>query len=187
MLCRLWGATETMPCPFGCEPDGPPLTPEQEFALFVYSLAVGGGSRVGWPQVFDPERVMDAYRADAGGVRSRFLAGRAAARENIRRSPWQVVAPPARVVSPPRGETEMQTWTRSLHGPKYTAQLTRGRTAEITKIRLVVGFAWQATVTTARGDSYRVCREATLRDCREMFAECGQRGRTCWGRDFTLW
>lgn len=80
MLCRLWGATEELPCPYGCQPDRPPLTAEQEFALFVYSLAVGGGSRVGWPQVFDPERVMGAYRADAGGVRSRFLASRAAAR-----------------------------------------------------------------------------------------------------------
>ena len=81
MLCRLWGTTETMPCPYGCTTDRPPLTPEQEFALFVYSLAVGGGERVGWPQTFDPELVMDAWRADAGGVRSRFLAGRAAARE----------------------------------------------------------------------------------------------------------
>jgi hypothetical protein len=81
MLCRLWGVTVELPCPFGCKPDRPPLTAEQEFALFVYSLAVGGGSRVGWPQTFDPEKVMDAWRADAGGVRTRFLAGRAAARE----------------------------------------------------------------------------------------------------------
>ena len=85
MLCRLWGATEELPCPYGCKTDRPPLTAKQEFALFVYSLAVGGGSRVGWPQVFDPERAMDAYRADAGGVRSRFLAGRAAARDTTSR------------------------------------------------------------------------------------------------------
>lgn len=81
MLCRLWGATETLPCPYGCETDQPPLTDEQEFALFVYSLAIGGGARVGWPETFDPERVMAAYRADAGQVRTRFLAGRQAARE----------------------------------------------------------------------------------------------------------
>lgn len=83
MLCRLWGTTEELPCPYGCQPDRPRLTAEQEFALFVYSLAVGGGSRLGWPQTFDPEMVMDAYRTDRNGVRTRFLAARARAREDL--------------------------------------------------------------------------------------------------------
>ena len=83
MLCRLWGTSEELPCPFGCKPAGPRLSAEQEFALFVYSLAVGGGTNLGWPQSFDPEAVMDAYRADANGVRSRFLAARARARADI--------------------------------------------------------------------------------------------------------
>lgn len=83
MLCRLWGVTETLPCPFGCQPDSPRLTAEQEFALFVYSLAAGGGSLAGWPETFNPERAMDAYRADLNGIRTRFLAGRARARKDL--------------------------------------------------------------------------------------------------------
>lgn len=82
MLCRLWGTSEELPCPFGCKPTGR-LTAEQEFALFVYSLAIGGGSNLGWPQSFDPERVMDAYRSDLNGVRTRFLTARAAARATV--------------------------------------------------------------------------------------------------------
>ncbi len=32
LICRLWGATEAMPCPFGCEPDRV-LTDEESSAL----------------------------------------------------------------------------------------------------------------------------------------------------------
>lgn len=44
MVCRLWGATESMPCPYGCQPvDGGPLLSEAEgFELLGDSLAVGG-------------------------------------------------------------------------------------------------------------------------------------------------
>ncbi|MFG3438396.1 YkgJ family cysteine cluster protein [Nonomuraea sp. NPDC047897] len=42
MLCRLWGATETMPCAYGCRPaEGDLLTDAEGHALLAHSLDVG--------------------------------------------------------------------------------------------------------------------------------------------------
>jgi Fe-S-cluster containining protein len=42
MLCRLWGATETMPCEYGCSPpEGALLTDSEGHALLAQSLDVG--------------------------------------------------------------------------------------------------------------------------------------------------
>jgi Fe-S-cluster containining protein len=41
-ICRLWGATTTMPCPHGCTP-GNPMTQEESFELLALSRRAGGG------------------------------------------------------------------------------------------------------------------------------------------------
>lgn len=47
-ICRLWGATESMPCPHGCTPDTA-LTQEQSHALLRLSAEAGGGMAGGFP------------------------------------------------------------------------------------------------------------------------------------------
>jgi hypothetical protein len=42
MICRLWGTTIGMPCPFGCVPEGGYLTDDEGYALIVASLEIGG-------------------------------------------------------------------------------------------------------------------------------------------------
>jgi Fe-S-cluster containining protein len=41
LICRLWGVMETMPCNYGCQLDGPPLTDRQahEFIAQVHDIA----------------------------------------------------------------------------------------------------------------------------------------------------
>jgi hypothetical protein len=41
MICRLWGSTETMRCPFGCRPSRE-LTEAEGYALLERSRQVGG-------------------------------------------------------------------------------------------------------------------------------------------------
>lgn len=41
-ICRLWGATESMPCPHGCAPDQP-LTREESHELLRLAAEAGGG------------------------------------------------------------------------------------------------------------------------------------------------
>lgn len=35
-ICHLWGATERMPCPHGCKPDGPLLTDDEAHAYLKW-------------------------------------------------------------------------------------------------------------------------------------------------------
>lgn len=41
-ICRLWGATESMPCPHGCTPPGA-LTQQESYALLRQAAEAGGG------------------------------------------------------------------------------------------------------------------------------------------------
>jgi hypothetical protein len=41
-ICRLWGATESMPCPHGCAP-GQPLGRDESFELLRQAADAGGG------------------------------------------------------------------------------------------------------------------------------------------------
>jgi hypothetical protein len=41
-ICRLWGATESMPCPHGCTPEDALSQPESH-ELLVLAASVGGG------------------------------------------------------------------------------------------------------------------------------------------------
>lgn len=76
LICRLWGAADTLPCPHGCEPERS-LGAEETGALLAEAIARSGG-RVrsawrGW------ERML-AAAARAGGPRDARGAGADAAR-----------------------------------------------------------------------------------------------------------
>lgn len=46
LLCRVWGATKAMPCPYGCVPERT-LGEEETWRLVLESFAIGGGLRTG--------------------------------------------------------------------------------------------------------------------------------------------
>jgi Fe-S-cluster containining protein len=43
-LCRLWGLTEGMPCPWGCRPEGGLIPDEEGFRFIARAMDIGG-----WP------------------------------------------------------------------------------------------------------------------------------------------
>jgi Fe-S-cluster containining protein len=44
MICRLWGVTEDMKCPYGCVPEGGHLSVEEGLAFLAEAMAIAG-----WP------------------------------------------------------------------------------------------------------------------------------------------
>jgi hypothetical protein len=61
LICRLWGAAEWLPCPWGCVPEGGFLSVAESVRLLYESLQIGGG---GYPipdeafeKLSDPEHV----------------------------------------------------------------------------------------------------------------------------------
>ena len=44
MICRLWGIDETMPCPYGCVPEGGHISELQAIQFLRAALAIGGGT-----------------------------------------------------------------------------------------------------------------------------------------------
>lgn len=61
-ICRLWGATESMPCPHGCTPAGA-LTRAASRKLLRLAAAAGGGM----VDTFDPDCVSGS-RPSGGGT-----------------------------------------------------------------------------------------------------------------------
>lgn len=51
MVCRLWGMTETMRCPYGCVPEGGHLSDEEGFSLLGRALEIGGAPPEWGPQL----------------------------------------------------------------------------------------------------------------------------------------
>lgn len=51
LVCRLWGLTETMRCPYGCVPEGGHLTDEEGFSLLGRALELGGAPPEWGPQI----------------------------------------------------------------------------------------------------------------------------------------
>lgn len=47
LICRLWGASDHLPCPFGCVPDGGRLTAEQTQQLMARYKAITAAGRHG--------------------------------------------------------------------------------------------------------------------------------------------
>lgn len=60
MICRLWGASEAMPCPHGCHPVPRPLTRTETLDLVVESMLVGGEHEPFYT-AFTPERRAQVY------------------------------------------------------------------------------------------------------------------------------
>lgn len=42
LICRLWGMTELMKCPYGCKPEPRYLTARESLAFLMYAEHVGG-------------------------------------------------------------------------------------------------------------------------------------------------
>jgi uncharacterized protein len=42
LICRMWGAVESMPCPHGCQADPAPMPDKEAFALLADAMQVGG-------------------------------------------------------------------------------------------------------------------------------------------------
>lgn len=42
MICRLWGLVESMPCPYGCVPEGGPLSEEEGYRRLGAVNEIGG-------------------------------------------------------------------------------------------------------------------------------------------------
>lgn len=47
LICRLWGAVESMPCVYGCQPEGGYLTDMDAYRLIAESMRIGGGEHQG--------------------------------------------------------------------------------------------------------------------------------------------
>lgn len=89
MICRIWGAVEDMPCPFGCVPEGGWLSAEEGFRLVTETVAIGGGSQAGIDvRPADVEDVMDAWRVNRSDLRTLYesnqLRGRMGVDNRIR-------------------------------------------------------------------------------------------------------
>lgn len=68
LICRLWGVTEGLPCPYGCEPDE--IIPDPEaFGMLAESLKIGGNPS-GAPM--DPDTVRQAAIKHSDGWLSDF-------------------------------------------------------------------------------------------------------------------
>lgn len=44
-VCRIYGSSESLPCPFGCEPDEGLLSADETLELFTAVEDAGGGTR----------------------------------------------------------------------------------------------------------------------------------------------
>ena len=82
LTCRLWGVTESMPCPYGCQPNPGYLTDEQGLRLVMESLAIGGSSDAGFLiRPGDVDVVMAAF--SASGAKNAYLKDQARGRRNV--------------------------------------------------------------------------------------------------------
>ena len=75
-ICRLWGVTESMPCPQGCPIEGrrKRLTDQEGFELLMESMEIGGGDYAGKSkqlrEVFTDPSVQAVYSKWIQGDRS---------------------------------------------------------------------------------------------------------------------
>lgn len=70
LVCRLWGAVESMPCIYGCQPEGGYLTDDEAYRLIAESLRIGGGQ---YPNVSATE--IEGLREAVVKIRARGPAG----------------------------------------------------------------------------------------------------------------
>lgn len=56
LICRLWGVTQTLPCPYGCEPESV-LSDAEGMALIAESMHLGGHPP-GSPELLSPAETL---------------------------------------------------------------------------------------------------------------------------------
>lgn len=70
LICRLWGAVDWLPCPWGCRPEGGWLPNDVAFRLLAEIMQHGGGGHPVNPEVFeqlkDPAVVAHLVRSMQG-------------------------------------------------------------------------------------------------------------------------
>ena len=70
LICRLWGAVDWLPCPWGCKPEGGYLPNDVAFRLLLESMQLGGTGHPVDPEAFgklDDPAVVAALAADLAG------------------------------------------------------------------------------------------------------------------------
>ena len=80
LICRLWGAVDWLPCPWGCKPDGGWLPNDVALRLLLEATELGGSGHPVDPEAFeklkDPAQVAALVKQLAGkpGEMKRFRA-----------------------------------------------------------------------------------------------------------------
>lgn len=87
IVCRLWGAVEGMPCPYGCRPAPRPLTDREGFELLVRALEAGGGLPPGTPPVDVLMARWDENEGQRGALAVFYEVGRASDLLRVERNP----------------------------------------------------------------------------------------------------
>jgi Fe-S-cluster containining protein len=70
LICRLWGLTESMRCPFGCQPRPRRLTDAEANALLTESMAIGGHEVTGtrsFDEIMQAAQIIGARGAPGRG------------------------------------------------------------------------------------------------------------------------
>jgi Fe-S-cluster containining protein len=84
LVCRLWGAVESMPCVYGCVPEGGYLTDMDAYRLIAESTRIGGGTHGGGAAEIDAAMARQGLRAEVERIRARGRIGeQRRARESI--------------------------------------------------------------------------------------------------------
>lgn len=70
LICRLWGVTESMPCPHGCKIDGEPLTDDEAFDLIGRSMGLDTDERSRMDAILQDPELGPLFRRFFAGDRS---------------------------------------------------------------------------------------------------------------------
>jgi len=76
LICRIWGAVESMPCVYGCVPEGGFLPDADAYRLIAESMRIGGGSHgtAGAAEI-DAAMAREGLRAEVRRIRARGRIG----------------------------------------------------------------------------------------------------------------
>jgi hypothetical protein len=77
LICRLWGTVESMPCVFGCVPEGGFLSDAEGYWLVGEAMRIGGGAAPGLGTVEEIREIMkrDHIRAELDRISDRGRRG----------------------------------------------------------------------------------------------------------------
>lgn len=75
LVCRLWGAVESMPCVYGCTPEGGYLPDIEAYRLIAESMRIGGSAQPGSAAEVDAAMAREELRVEIERIRARGRAG----------------------------------------------------------------------------------------------------------------